>query len=136
MNRIKWGSLLRYHSLFYVGCVKVRSNLINITKALKSTPGARENLILHYIQHKWLAITEKPEEGELVRLALVRIKQNPSQFDIFIAMLRDIEGMDLIVTALSGGEWKYSYCSRISFHAYCFKVCWAKTCRNFRSASM
>ena len=135
MNRIKWGSLLRYHSLFFVGCDKVRNNLINITKALKSTPGARENLILHYIQHKWLDTTEEPEEGKLVKLALVRIEQTPSQFDLFIDMLRDIEGMDLIVTALSGGECKYSYCSRISFNAY-FKVCRARTCKNFRSAMM
>ena len=43
-------------------------------------------------------------EGELVTLALVRIKQDPSQFDLFIDMLRDTEGMDLIVTTLTGGE--------------------------------
>ena len=94
--------------LCYTGYDRVRSNLLQITKALKSTPGARENLILHYIQHKWLDTTENPAEGELVRLALVRIKQDPSQFDLFIDMLRDTEGMDLIVTTLTGRELRYA----------------------------
>ena len=43
-------------------------------------------------------------EGELVRLALLRIEQDPSQFNLFIDMLRDTEGMDLIVTTLTAGE--------------------------------
>ena len=76
-------------------------------KALKSTPGARENLILHYIQHKWLGTTEDPPEDKLVKLAAVRITQDPSQFDLFIDMLRDTEGMDLIVTTLTAGEYIY-----------------------------
>ena len=34
----------------------------------------------------------------------MRIKQDPSQFDLFIDILRDTEGMNLIVTTLVGGE--------------------------------
>ena len=79
-------------------------NLVSITKALKSTPGARENLILHYVQQKWLDTAENPVEGELVKVALVRIKQDPSQFDLFIDMLGDIEGMDLMVKTLGEGK--------------------------------
>ena len=79
-----------------------------MTKALKSTPGARENLILHYKEHEWLDVTENPSEGELVTLALVRIKQDPSQFDLFIDMLRDTEGMDLIMATLTAGELRCS----------------------------
>ena len=94
----------QYIVLYYTGYDRVRSNLLKITTALKSTPGARENLILHYIQHQWLGTTENPAESELVKLALVRIKQDPSQFDLFIDMLCDTEGMDLIVTTLTGGE--------------------------------
>ena len=83
-------------------------NLVSITKALKSTPGARENLILHYVQHKWLDTTENPVEGELVKLALERIKRDPSQFDLFINMLGDIEGMDLMVKALREGQLSFT----------------------------
>ena len=88
----------------YTGYDRVLNNLLKITRTLKSTPGARENLILHYIQHKWLGTTESPVEGELVRLTLLRIEQDPSQFDLFIDILRDTEGMDLIVTTLTAGE--------------------------------
>ena len=62
-------------------------------------------------------------EGELVTLALVRIKQDPSQFDLFIDMLRDTEGMDLIVTTLTGGELRCSTYTYIleywSSHEHC-----------------
>ena len=100
--------LRHYHSLYCTGYDRVRSNLLQVTKALKSTPGARENLILHYKQYEWLDVTENPAEGDLVTLALVRIKQDPSQFDLFIDMLRDTEGMDLIVTTLTAGELRCS----------------------------
>lgn len=75
-----------------------------MTDTLRSTPGARELLTLHYKQNKWLKVTENPREDELVTFALVRIEQDPSQYDIFITMLRDIEGMDLIVNIISSGE--------------------------------
>ena len=94
--------------LHYTEYDRVRSNLIKITRALKSTPGARETLILHYKEHEWLDVTENPVNGELVTLALVRIKQDPSQFDLFMKMLCGINGMDLIVTILTGGELSYT----------------------------
>ena len=100
--------------LYYTGYNRVRSNLTKITKALQSTPGARENLILHYKQYEWLDLTENPAEGELVTLALVRIKQDPSQFDKFIDMLRDTKGMDVIVTTLTEGEL------RCTLHLYTY----------------
>lgn len=81
--------------------------MTEITEALKSNPGARENLTLHYKEHKWLNITEYPSENELVTLALVRIKQDSSQFDLFMKMLHDTEGMDLIVTTFTGRELSY-----------------------------
>ena len=59
-------------------------------------------------------------EGELVTLALVRIKQDPSQFDLFIDMLRDTEGMDLIVTTLTGGELK---CSTYTYYNWSCEHC-------------
>ena len=64
-------------------------------------------------------------EGELVRLALLRIEQDPSQFDLFIDMLRDTEGMDLIVTTLAAGELRcstYTYLKLVLLRALCVCV--------------
>ena len=82
--------------------------LSDLTEALKLCPGAKDKLTSLYQKQKWLSIAAKPTEGELVTLALERIKQDPSQFDLFIDMLRDTEGIDLIVTTLTGGELRCS----------------------------
>ena len=80
----------------------------DIIKALKLNPGAREKLTSLYQQNEWLAIEESPVEDKLVRVALMRIEQDPDQFDLFIDMLCDIEGMDVIVNKLRGGELRCS----------------------------
>ena len=92
-----------YIVLCYTGYDRVLNNLVVITEALESSPSSLDKLTLLYKQHKWLHIKEKPEESQLVILALERIKQDPSQFDLFMKMLCSIKGMDLIVTKLTGG---------------------------------
>ena len=69
-----------------------------------STPGARKNLTRYYKQHGWLDVMEDPEEDKLLTIALVRIKQDPTQFDLFLKMLKGTGGMDLIVIELIRGE--------------------------------
>ena len=86
---------------------------MSIPDALESTPSARNRLTLLYKQHKWLDIKEKPEESQLVTLALERIKQDPSQFDLFMKMLCGVKGMDLIVATLTGGELMLCVCNRL-----------------------
>ena len=90
------------------GYDKVLNKLDDIIKTLQLNPGARDKLTRLYRQDKWLDIAARPTEDELVTLALERIKQDPSQFDLFIDMLRDTEGMDLIVTTLTAGELRCS----------------------------
>ena len=64
----------------------------------------------------WLENTEQPTEDELVRQALQRIKINPNQYEIFLTMLRNIKGLDLIVSTITGqGE--------VWFHRVSFKIC-------------
>ena len=92
------------------GYDQVLDKLGDITVALKLNPGARDKLTSLYHQNRWLEITENPDEEKLVRLALVRIKQDPSQFDLFIDMLGGIEGMDVTVKILTGGELRCSLC--------------------------
>ena len=102
------------------GYYKVLNELDYITKTLKLISGAKGKLTRLYQQKEWLGIEARPEEDELVTLALNRIKQDPSQFDLFIDMLRDIEGMDLIVKALTGGEL-----------SLCLYTYWALCSKNF-----
>lgn len=88
----------------YAGFDSVLSNLVDIVRALKLSHGARAKLTLHFKQHKWLEITENPTEDELVALALERIKQDPSEYDLFVSMLCDVEGMDLIARKITSGK--------------------------------
>ena len=84
--------------------------LSDIIKALKLNPGAREKLTSLYQQNRWLDIDESPDEDKLVRVALVRIEQDPSQFELFLKMLGVIKGMDVIVKKIRGGELSCSLC--------------------------
>ena len=86
----------------------VLNKLDDIIKTLQLNPGARDKLTRLYQREKWLDIAARPAEDELVKCALDRIKQDPSQFDLFIDMLCDTEGMDLIVTTLIEGELRCS----------------------------
>ena len=107
-------------SLYYIaGYDHVCSHLVDITHVLETTKGACKYLTQHYIQMGWLENTEQPTEVELVRQALQRIKINPNQYEIFLTMLRNIKGLDLIVSTITGqGEvyiqFYYYFCSVVS----------------------
>ena len=51
----------------------------------------------------------------------MRIKQDPSQFDLFIAMLGEIEGMDLMVKTLGEGKLSSNLHTYWSLHEHCTK---------------
>ena len=113
-----------YIVLCYTGYDRVLSNLVIITEALESSPSSLDKLTLLYKQHKWLHIKEKPKESQLVILALERIKQDPSQFNLFMEMLCSIKGMDLIVTILTGGGlYSGTKCHLMGILKYMAKEC-------------
>ena len=87
----------------YAGYDLICSHLVDITNLLKTT-GAREDLTQHFVQKRWLGTSQNPSENELVQLALQRIKIDPSQYDIFLAMLRAIQGLDLILNVITTGQ--------------------------------
>ena len=95
------------HCLIYLLCTgyeRVLSNLVDITDILKLTPSAQAKLTQLYQQNKWLEITDKPNADELVRLALARIKLDPGQYYLFVSMLRDITGLNIIADKITSGE--------------------------------
>ena len=89
---------------------RILSRLDDITETLKLNSDARDKLTSLYQKHKWLSISAKPVEDDLVKLALDRIKHDPSQFDMLISMFQAIEGMDLIVNTLTEGKLSSSLC--------------------------
>lgn len=74
----------------------VLANIDTITSHLKVNSGAKGELVTKYQQNGWLSITESPNEKELVTMALNRISQDENQYHIFMKMLGEITGMDIV----------------------------------------
>ena len=94
----------RYDFFIHAGYERVLCNLVDITIGLKVLPRAHTQLTQLYQQNRWLDITDKPNADELVKLALGRIKVDPNQYDLFIAMLQGITGMENIAHKVTSGE--------------------------------
>ena len=80
----------------------VLEHIGNISYSLKGNSAAKQALTFKYQEKGWIAITESPDETSLVRLVLTRISLDPSQYRIFMDMLKDTEGMDIIVNIIEG----------------------------------
>ena len=80
------------------------SNLVAITTALKANPNAFQTLSLKLKEKEWQNCTDSPTEEELVYVVINRIKLNDSQFGEFLAMVNDVEGLDLVAKRLTVGE--------------------------------
>ena len=80
----------------------VLGQMTTITDYLKVNNGSRDTLIQKYQQEQWIPITEQPDAGGLVTIALNRISTDARQYDVFIDMLKDITGMDIIVERIQG----------------------------------
>ena len=74
----------------------------NITGCLKANSDAKDALNLEYQKREWIKPTATLNETELVTLVLDRIENDAGQYDIFMDMLKEIQGMDLIVKSLKG----------------------------------
>ena len=94
------------HHLLHTGYDRVRRQLDTCVKNIQATIGAQEALTRQYIVARWLGPLAKPSVDELLSQALVRMSGNPDQYDKFLSMLRAIEGLDLLVKAIEGGQGK------------------------------
>lgn len=82
------------------GYQKVLSKISEITSTLKQLPGAKEKLSELYKKQEWISMEADTTETNLVNIALDRIQLKSSQFEVFVGMLKEITGMDLIVETL------------------------------------
>ena len=88
-------------------------------------PSAQTELTQLYQQNRWLDITDKPNPDELITLALERIKVDSNQYDLFVAMLQGITGLESIAHKVTSGKNKlvksiccHSLVSMLSFILY------------------
>ena len=63
---------------------------------------ANQRLRRKFQKERWLSVGSDTRGGRLVTVALSRIENNAGQFQQFIDMLKDIDGMDQIVKKLTG----------------------------------
>ena len=84
--------------------------ITDITDCLKANNAAKDALILEYQKQEWIEPTATLNEKELVPLVLNRISNDAGQYDIFMDMLKKIEGMNLIVNNIKGnGRFDHEY---------------------------
>ena len=84
----------------------VLHNIDTISNSLRVDSAAKAVLIVKYQEKRWLNATiETLDETGLVRLVLNRISIDDSQYDIFMEMLKDITGTDLLVKKLKGNAY-------------------------------
>ena len=80
----------------------VLGQMTTITAYLQVNNGSRATLVQKYKQKQWIPITEEPDAGALVTIALNRISMDASECDVFLDMLKGITGMDIIVKNIQG----------------------------------
>ena len=80
----------------------MQTNQSWIIRALEYNPSAKDSLRRKFKDQGWLTPGEDSTAEKLVSHALGRIEMDPNQYGKFIIMLRDIEGMDLIVNKVTG----------------------------------
>ena len=79
---------------------KMMNNMEKLITALQVTPGAYDSLSTKCKAKGWYPPSSDTSEKDLVLLVIERIKQEASQFYLFISMLEDIIGLDQIVRSL------------------------------------
>lgn len=83
----------------------------DIVMTLKSLKAAKCKLILKYQEKELIPLTESPTEEQLLVQALDRVRTKATEFRVFVEMLEDIKGLDLIVEKLQIQGIANSKCS-------------------------
>ena len=86
----------------------IRRNFAILAKHLKVNKNAKDELTWQYKSKGWLDLVATPSEFELVSQVMVRIEEDPKQYDVFISMLKEIAGTDQIVQKLTGKYIEFS----------------------------
>ena len=80
----------------------VQRNYEILTRHLQANEEAKTSLTCKYKSENWLDHLATPSGHELVSQAMVRIEGDPKQYDMFISMLKEIAGTNVIIQKLTG----------------------------------
>ena len=78
----------------------VTENYEDIIDALEANNAAYKTVRRKVKAKEWLRATENPSEEELVTIIQNRIRRDTSDYDVFMDMLHNTDGMDQIVKKL------------------------------------
>ena len=78
----------------------MHKNLKDIVGTLMCNTAAHHALRLNVKSKGWLETYEKPTAEDLVSIILNRIEHNASDYSVFMDMLHNTDGMDLIAEKL------------------------------------
>ena len=94
--------------------ISVREHMSTFHEHFKVHSKHKTSLTMKYQEKGWIDYTDRPSHMELVTTALNRISLNCSHYYIFMAMLRSIVGMDVVIDKIEGmvavrAEGRYCY---------------------------
>ena len=78
----------------------MKTNLNHIVDTLKSNTAAHDAMRMRVKSKGWLEVYDKPTAEDLVSIIQNRIELEASDYDVFMDMLRDTDGMDQIAKKL------------------------------------
>ena len=84
-----------------LGHKAVLLNLESITGALKVNKSAKNTLCLKCQTKEWVDIADDPSPEGLMKVVLNRIKEDASQYVVFMEMIGSITGLDLVKGRIS-----------------------------------
>lgn len=87
---------------------RVLENYDRLTEHLQTDKEAKKRLFAKFVAKGWYRPGDCPSENELVNIALKRIEHTPSELGVFIDMLEQIAGTEIIVQDLKGKSTLYS----------------------------
>ena len=73
-----------------------------LTRHLHTNKEDRKTLFGKFVVKRWHSPGDCASENDLINIALNRIKDNPTEYEVFIEMLKQITGMANIVMDLKG----------------------------------
>lgn len=80
---------------------------ISLTDAIKLTPGAHDALFQRFTQKEWISPTVTSSANDLVVLAHNKIKQRASEYETILKILKEIEGMDIVIENMEGSCYHF-----------------------------
>lgn len=89
-----------------LGYKAVLLNLESIITALKVNKSARNALIWKCQAKEWFDCVEDPSPEELMKVVLNRIKQDGTQYVVFMKMLGSITGLDVVKDRISNTRYQ------------------------------